>query len=266
MANHREERLLGVMTCNIHSCIGVDKTISPERIAKVIARYKPDIAALQEVDSGRIRTGKNDQALIIAEDLKMYYHYHPSIHIAEAKYGIAVLSRYPFEPVKSEILPGFRNNLESRSAIWLKINVEGVFLNLLNTHLGLRPGERRIQTKALTGQEWLTAPDCNCPIIMCGDFNALPCSYPYRTFNWILRDVQNDANNHKPKATWSSRYPVIRIDHLFISSGIETRRVNVPRTGLERAASDHLPLIADIRIPDFIQRLDNKRQWKKDKY
>ncbi|MEA3428697.1 MAG: hypothetical protein U9Q84_05690 [Thermodesulfobacteriota bacterium] len=43
MASHRKERLLKVMTYNIHSCIGVDRKISPERIAKIIARYEPDI-------------------------------------------------------------------------------------------------------------------------------------------------------------------------------------------------------------------------------
>jgi endonuclease/exonuclease/phosphatase family metal-dependent hydrolase len=51
-----------IMTCNVHSCAGRDRKISPRRIADVIAHHESDIIALQEVDIGLLRTGMTDQA------------------------------------------------------------------------------------------------------------------------------------------------------------------------------------------------------------
>ncbi|MGD9299939.1 MAG: hypothetical protein PVI13_00085 [Desulfobacterales bacterium] len=43
------------MTYNVHSCVGMDKKVNPERIAKVIGDTAPDIIALQKVDHGITR-------------------------------------------------------------------------------------------------------------------------------------------------------------------------------------------------------------------
>jgi hypothetical protein len=72
---------LRVMTYNVHSCIGMDGKLSPERIARVIARYAPDVVALQELDVGRARTEGMDQAHRIAHYLAMDFHFHPAMHI-----------------------------------------------------------------------------------------------------------------------------------------------------------------------------------------
>jgi endonuclease/exonuclease/phosphatase family metal-dependent hydrolase len=40
----------------------------------------------------------------------------------------------------------------------------------------------------------------------------------------------------------------MRIDHIFISSGLEVTGIQVPRSELARLASDHLPLVAEVRI------------------
>ncbi|MGD9302608.1 MAG: hypothetical protein PVI13_13610 [Desulfobacterales bacterium] len=48
--------ILRVMTYNIHSCVGMDKKVNPERIARVIGAPTPDIVALQEVDKGMPQT------------------------------------------------------------------------------------------------------------------------------------------------------------------------------------------------------------------
>jgi endonuclease/exonuclease/phosphatase family metal-dependent hydrolase len=44
-------------------------------------------------------------------------------------------------------------------------------------------------------------------------------------------------------------YPVFRIDHVFISPELIVESVQVPRTPLTRVASDHLPLIVQMRLP-----------------
>lgn len=54
-----------------------------------------------------------------------------------------------------------------------------------------------------------------------------------------------------PLPSWFGGYPLIRIDHVFINSLVRVSDVHVPRTRLERAASDHLPLVVDVRLPDL---------------
>ena len=99
-----------IMTYNVHACVGTDGKTSPDRIARVISRHKPDIVALQELDMGRRRTGREDQPQLIANALEMVYHFHPSMIIGHERYGNAVLSRYSMELIRAGRLPGNLKN------------------------------------------------------------------------------------------------------------------------------------------------------------
>jgi endonuclease/exonuclease/phosphatase family metal-dependent hydrolase len=239
-----------IMTYNVHSCVGMDGKISPERIARVIGQHRPDIVALQELDLKRKRTGGMDQTHIIAKALEMIYHFHSNIGIEEESYGSAVLSRYPMQMIKSGELPGLAHKprLEPRGAIWCAIDLGGRTLHFINTHLGLRREERLAQARALCGPQWLEHPDCQGPVILSGDFNALPHSPVCRHIRQKLKDVQIEMNGHVPQATWFSHMPMGRIDHVFVSPDIEIVCVEVSSTDLERRSSDHLPLIVDVRL------------------
>ncbi|HBO96789.1 MAG TPA: hypothetical protein DD648_01930 [Candidatus Omnitrophica bacterium] len=84
--------------------------------------------------------------------------------------------------------------------------------------------------------------------MLCGDFNSLPNTNPWRTINGKLRDVQRSLDEHRPLATWFGRYPIGRIDHVFVSPGIKVLVIDVPKTQLNKLASDHLPLIVDLEV------------------
>jgi len=249
-----DPRTVRIMTYNIHSCIGMDGKISPERIVRVIARYSPDIVALQEMDVGRARTGRVDQADLIAQHLQMDYHFLPTIRVRKGLYGNAVLTHLPMRPVRADKLPGLpgKPQLEPRGGLWVAIEADGTEIQFINTHLGLRPKERHVQAEALLGSGWLSHPDCHNPIILCGDFNALPSSSICRRFRTLLFDAQVELANHCPKKTLFGRFPFARIDHIFIDSSIEVIGIEVPNTELTRVASDHLPLIVEIRIPKLL--------------
>lgn len=240
-----------LMTYNVHSCVGMDGKVSAERIARVIGRYQPDIVALQEVDMGRRRTGGVDQPHLIAKELEMLYHFHPSIQVEEEMYGNAILSRFPVDLIQAAPLPRFKAkfNLEPRGAIWVAIQIGNIRVQLINAHLGFYAPECHYQANALMGSEWVAHPNCCAPLVLCGDFNCLPKSPAWRTINQKLHDVQHALEEHRPLATWSGRYPIGRIDHIFISSGIKVSAIEVPRTRLDKVASDHLPLIVDLQIP-----------------
>jgi len=242
--------VIRIMTYNVHSCIGMDGKISPERIARVIKRHDPDIIALQELDVGRARTNNDDQPRLIAQTLGMSYCFHPSVVGNGERYGDAVLSRYPIELVRAARLPGLMRNpmAEPRGVIWTAIDIAGHKINFFNTHLGFFPLEGIFQGKALCSTEWLSHPGCKGPVVLCGDFNALPDSHLCRNIKQALRDAQEGLDGHKPKATWFSHYPIGRIDHVFVSPQVEVTYVEVSRTDLDKIASDHLPLIVDIKI------------------
>ena len=119
----------------------------------------------------------------------------------------------------------------------------------MNTHLGLLPRERAKQVEVLTGTEWLGHPECIGPVVLCGDFNALPSSPVCRRLDRYLCDAQVELENHRPQKTFFSRYPTARIDHIYLSDDFRVRDATVPNGKLARVASDHLPLIVEIELP-----------------
>ena len=41
----------------------------------------------------------------------------------------------------------------------------------------------------------------------------------------------------------------MRLDYIFVSPDIEIKNIFVPRTTLTQSASDHLPVVAKIKLP-----------------
>jgi endonuclease/exonuclease/phosphatase family metal-dependent hydrolase len=228
----------------------MDGRLSPRRIARVIAQCDPDVVALQECDVRRRRTDGRDQVRDIAEELAMEFHFHPAVRLEEEEYGDAILSWLPMRLVRAGRLPGLasRPGLEPRGALWVDVDLGGRTVQVINTHLGLSNRERIAQVEALLGEEWLGKATERGPCILCGDFNAMPGSPPYRRLLAQLRDAQLAVNGKRPLRTWFSHYPIGRIDHVFLAGGLEVVSVEVPRTALIRTASDHLPLVAEIRL------------------
>lgn len=241
---------LRIMTYNVHGCVGMDGGLSPARIAKVIAQYEPDIVALQELDVGRSRSGKEDQAKIIAQNLNMEHHFHPTVKIAEETFGDAILSTYPLHLIKANALsikPKF-SFMEPRGALWIRINFNGTAVQFINTHLGLNGAERLMHTKELIGENWLGNPECIDPVILCGDFNALPASPIFKLLRKRLHSAQTQAGQSRHKSTWFGRWPILCLDHILVSPEFEIVKIEVADSYLARVASDHRPLIAEVKI------------------
>jgi endonuclease/exonuclease/phosphatase family metal-dependent hydrolase len=132
----------------------------------------------------------------------------------------------------------------------VQLDLDGVKLNLMNTHFGLRPSERREQAKDLLDRQWMGGIPEDEPIILCGDFNMFPRSEPYRALTRRLRDVQGDSLQVPPLNTFSTLRPLVRIDHVFVSRHFSPKHVRAPRNFLTRVASDHLPLIVDLAFQE----------------
>src|SRR6187549_3960022 len=131
------------MTYNVHSCVGTDRKLSPERIVEVIARANPDVVALQELDAGQSRSASVHQPAWLAEQLGMFVHFTPARSCNEGHYGNALLTRHPFSVLSEGGLRRRRD--EERAVQWLKVNIAGLEVSVMNTHLSIHFRDRLLQ-------------------------------------------------------------------------------------------------------------------------
>lgn len=231
-----------VMTYNVHSCVGTDGKLAPERIAEVIASAGVDVVALQEVDVLQSRTGRVNQPAWLAERLRMHVHFTSARACHDGHYGNAVLSRFPISVLSEGSLPRRRD--EERAVQWLRLNAGGVPVNLINTHLSIHIRDRWLQIEQLMSTEWIAKVERHVPLVVCGDLNSTQFSPIYRRLRKDLSDAQRARGLRA--ATFPSRVPLVRLDHVFTSSNVAVLGCEVRRGPLCRVASDHLPVVAEL--------------------
>ncbi len=242
---------LKLATYNIHSCIDTAWSLNMEKIAEVISETGAEVVALQEVDADRPRTACIYQAQWLADRLGMDHLFFPVVRTGEEKYGLAVLSALPMEEVKFGRFPApeAKKPRELRGAMWVRLRTGRGAVNLVNTHLGLQMAERRRQVETLLGENWLGGIAENEPTVFCGDFNAGRRSYVYRKVCARLADVQRMNGSRKsPRATFFSFYPVLCLDHIFVSDHFSVMQVEVLSSKTARRASDHLPVFVELAL------------------
>ncbi|MDX9974053.1 MAG: endonuclease/exonuclease/phosphatase family protein [FCB group bacterium] len=238
------ERTLRIMTYNVHGCVGMDGKLSLDRLVRLIRQYEPDVVALQELDVHRSRSGRIHQAQILAHELEMAFHFHPAMHLEEEQYGDAILTRLPMRLVKAAPIPS-PPRVEPRGALWVELSIDGNPVQLINTHFGLGRAERIAQARHLLGPDWLGHPKCTAPAVLCGDFNSMPRSETYRILTTNLSDTRTLNGNGQHRGTFMGLW---HLDYILISPDLEASTALVPCTSLARMASDHLPVIADLRL------------------
>jgi endonuclease/exonuclease/phosphatase family metal-dependent hydrolase len=241
-----------ILSYNIHSCRNMDRRYNPARTAKTIAGFHADIIALQEVDVGHRRSGYINQAAYIADHLDMSFDFFTLKESPSGRYGLAILSRFPIYDLNCGCLPAAfaAKSVENRGVMMAQIETPPGHVRVLNTHLGLRAKDRKLQAAALAGSRWICNDPCSgLPLILCGDFNAGPGSFVYKILCRHLFDIQKVYTNRRyPRATFASWLPVRRIDHIFISRHFSVKDVKVPMDYETRMVSDHLPLYGEIAV------------------
>jgi endonuclease/exonuclease/phosphatase family metal-dependent hydrolase len=129
-----------------------------------------------------------------------------------------------------------------------EINTPDGIVHFFNTHLGLNTSDRKRQIQTMLENGPLNDLFANEPVIFCGDLNAGRRSPVYKKLSAVLNDVQKMGANHRFYPTFYSRYPLICLDHIFVSDHFEMLEVQTPRTDDTRRASDHLPLFVRLRL------------------
>jgi endonuclease/exonuclease/phosphatase family metal-dependent hydrolase len=237
---------LRIMTYNVHGCVGMDNKLSLERLSRLIRHYEPDVVALQELDAHRTRSGGVHQAKSLAHALEMDFHFHPALRVAEEQYGDAILSRVPMRLIKAASIPT-PPGVEPRGALWVELDIDGTPVQLINTHFGLGRNERLAQARHILGPDWLGHPQCTAPVVLCGDLNSMPRSEAYRMLTARLCDTRagNGNGNGNLRGSFMGLW---HLDYILVSNDVEVSTALVPCTSLARMASDHLPVIADLKI------------------
>jgi endonuclease/exonuclease/phosphatase family metal-dependent hydrolase len=242
-----------VVTYNIHHGRGIDGRYDLQRIAETIAAEHPHIVALQEIERYRLRSRREDQPRLLAKQLGMYYcfasvrdHRHTDLHAAAA-YGNAILSKYPIRSTSHFDLsvPGAR---EPRGCLHAFLDTPWGPLHVFCVHLGLSYSERTQQMARLASEEIIYNPRLTpAPALVLGDFNNW---WPVRTARRIQKHFKNACHvtGKKRLRTFGQPLTFLALDYIYATHDVDILRCYVARTALARIASDHRPLVCDLRL------------------
>jgi len=233
---------LRIATYNIHRSRGMDRRTRPERIAAVLATIDPDIVALQEV-IGPGLSGPGHAELLGAA-LGMGWVMAPTRELRRHQFGNAILSRFPIRDHARLDLSW--KTCEPRNSQRVSIDLgDAGTLQVYNAHLGTALLERRYQAPRL--ESWIHDRRVADPKIVLGDFNEWSRGLVADVLAVRLKSI--DLYPHlRRRRTYPGFFPVLHLDHIYFTGNIEVRKIELPRTRMAKVASDHLPLIADIRI------------------
>jgi endonuclease/exonuclease/phosphatase family metal-dependent hydrolase len=243
-----------ILTWNIHGAIGADRQYDLERVIALARRQAPDIVALQEIDS-RGRNPLNVPLNAFKAVLGSHAAEARTIVAEDGHYGHALISRWPIENTQiHDISVGRR---ERRCAIEATVTTERGQFRVVATHLGLGLGERRRQVKKLL--DLAHAPgaaatgmgsdrSCANGLVMLGDFN-----------DWhdhIRRVLMDHLPAWSTLKTFPARRPILKLDRIFCRPS--DALIKCWTDPLARCASDHLPVIADLRL-DLLTHVASER-------
>ncbi len=216
-------------TYNIHAGIGVDGHFDPDRIVRVLQEMDASVVALQEVEHHSV--DGVDLLDYLADKAGFEAIAGPTLLRQSRDYGNALLTRLPVLALNRIDLS--LSGWEPRGAIDATLDWNGQRLQVVATHLGLRPWERREQVQQLL--ELFETPSADVSLLM-GDLNEW--------FLWgrVLRWLHAHFESTPHCATFPSRWPLFALDRVWVKPRTMLDSMGVHNTPLARIASDHLPL------------------------
>ncbi|MBX3463553.1 MAG: endonuclease/exonuclease/phosphatase family protein [Planctomycetes bacterium] len=244
-----------IVSWNVHKCTGgLDRRHDPGRIAAVLSELDADVVLLQEVaQNGRWYGGHGTRQVDVLGDALGLPHrsYHVNVRFGprRGEYGNAILSRRPI--ADSENIDLTLAGRKARSVLHaeLRLPLAGGHtrtLHVFNLHLGLGERERREQLRRFLANRRVQGIHQHTPALVAGDFNDV-----WGTLGKRLLVPAGFTGPVRPLRTFPAWAPVRALDSLYVRGDMAVVRLERVRTPLSRAASDHLPLVAELRLrPD----------------
>jgi endonuclease/exonuclease/phosphatase family metal-dependent hydrolase len=220
-------------TYNIHACIGADGRFDPDRVGGVLRELNADAVALQEVENHKL--ANRDLLDYLAGQTGLAAVAGPTLLRETRHYGNALLTRLPI--LATQRIDLSLPQREPRGALDVTLNLRGQRVQVVATHLGLRPGERRAQVRRLLTLFKTGAADIS---VLVGDLNEwLLWGRPLR---WLHRYF---APTPAPR-TYPARFPLFALDRIWVHPRSALIATRIHCTPAARDASDHLPLTAEL--------------------
>jgi endonuclease/exonuclease/phosphatase family metal-dependent hydrolase len=234
-------RTIRVATYNVHRCRGLDGRTMPARVADVIRAIEPDVVALQEVvGAGPYGTGHAEE---LGALLGMGWVMAPARHLRGSLFGNVVLSRFPIRDHSQYDLSW--KTCEPRCCQRVDIAFDDDTLHLYNVHLGTALLERRYQAGRLSAI--VHDHRVGIPKIVLGDFNEWMKGLATQMLSERLQSI--DLRTHlRRRRTYPGVFPVLHLDHIYYEGQVDVVKLELPRTRLSLMASDHLPLVAELKV------------------
>lgn len=129
---------------------------------------------------------------------------------------------------------------EPRGVIEAEFAVFERCIRLLVTHFGLRARERRRQVDDVLKIVANGETDID---VLLGDFNE------WRPGSYAVRALKGQFGAVPRLRTWPAKRPALSLDSICVAPLSARRRIDVVTSGAARQASDHLPLVCDLRLP-----------------
>jgi endonuclease/exonuclease/phosphatase family metal-dependent hydrolase len=242
------------------------------------SRTEADGSAVIRVLSYNVRSLRDDEDalarvisacapdLVLVQEAPIFFRWRKHAARLASKAGLVVLGgggtaagpllmcslRARVERTEDVLLPK-RPGLHRRGFATAVVGFAGARVGVLSAHLSLQAEERYAQAGLLLDRlRALDAPYA----VAAGDINDEPGGAAFRRLAGELQDCRT-VRPWGTDPTWPAPAPRKRIDAVFATAGAEVLGCGVPAPellpGLDpedlRAASDHLPVLAALRLP-----------------
>lgn len=227
---------LTVLTWNIQGCArGLEPMLADLR------HHDADVLCLQEVEAGTAHTDGADQATLLAKELGRHeFSAGSAFASGQGEQRMTILTRQPLE--RTEALDAGTGRIYGVTGVF---RADGRAVRIVCVHLtnrywrGVKAALNADNAPALEATDLARRlKDWPEPVIVAGDFNAVPSMRELRVLSERVRRVP------ATQPTFPADQPTLAVDHIFGSAHCALERFTV----IASKASDHLPVRAEFHL------------------
>ncbi len=247
-----------VMSYNLRMLVDDAGQLSTADIAQFIDEQRPDIACFQEFNASRMKSSNEPE---------LFGKYNRTI-ISD----LAIFTRYPIIAKSEDLL---KDTHESGNGFWADILIGSDTVRLYNIHLhsttithqdndyisnmefindtlsedvfkNMLSRFRNTSIGRAAQSDSIAYNIAQSPhrVVVCGDFNDTPNSYPYRKISKGLKDTFQEAGVGY-SYTFRGFLNLLRIDYILVEPPTEVLTYEVVDS---LQLSDHLPVITTLKL------------------
>jgi endonuclease/exonuclease/phosphatase family metal-dependent hydrolase len=208
-----------------------------EGITRFIKGVDPDIVGLVEVDTGSIRSGRVNQAEVIAESLGHYSTYQCKYGTSSFNTLVPIVNKQANAFLAAPRVEGERFHYFDTGIKRLIIELELDDICVFLVHLSLKFRHRQSQLRHV----FELVRQSKKPVIVAGDFNTFWGEHEMALF---MEAARLTSANRERLPSYPARRPRMELDFILHTRGIVIDSFSVP----EVTFSDHRPLVCDFRV------------------